>query len=622
MAVEVGHAYLTVMPTLKGAAASISAQLSKVSLDSVGAKLGDQLADGIDGAEAAAEARRAGKRAGDAYEDGLEDGLDGAEGVFSSKMAAVSGAVGGLVSSLAQSALDSVAALGGEMVAASDSANKFANTLSFAGMDTASIDRLTASTQAYADATVYDLGDIRNVTAQLASNGVKDFDRLAEAAGNLNAVAGGNADTFSSVGMVMTQTAGAGKLTTENWNQMADAIPGASGALQDAMRAAGAFEGNFRDAMANGEVSADEFFAAVQKLGMEDVAREAATSTETFEGALGNLQASIVGVGSQVLDEVKPLATDAMSVVADAVSGIPEKLEALAPVAELAGDAVAFLSEHMNVILPVLGAVAGGFVAFKAAIAITGAITAVQTALAAMPSVLALVKTGVQLLNAAFRANPFAVVATVIGVVVGALVTLWSTNEGFRNAVVGVWNAVKGTVKASIESVKGAISGARGVIDSLGARFRAVKSTIASAINGAKSAVTSAIAKIKSAFNVRLKFPDIKMPHFNIYGGKMPWGLGGAGSPPKIDIEWYARGGIVDGASLIGVGEAGPEAVVPLTAPALLPFAQAVASQIDGGAGSSTVYNMTVNGLAFNDNDAIREAFIALLREFMRKGAM
>ncbi|WP_410954914.1 tape measure protein, partial [Pseudomonas aeruginosa] len=78
------------------------------------------------------------------------------------------------------------------------------------------------------------LDDIQSITAQLASNGVKGYDKLAEAAGNLNAVAGGNAQTFKTVGLVMTQTAGAGKLTTENWNQLSDAIPGASGKLQEA----------------------------------------------------------------------------------------------------------------------------------------------------------------------------------------------------------------------------------------------------------------------------------------------------------------------------------------------------------------------------------------------------
>ena len=75
---------------------------------------------------------------------------------------------------------------------------------------------------------MYGLSDIRNITAQLASNGVPNYEKLAEAAGNLNAVAGGTADTYKSVGMVLTQTAGQGKLTTENWNQLSDAIPGAS----------------------------------------------------------------------------------------------------------------------------------------------------------------------------------------------------------------------------------------------------------------------------------------------------------------------------------------------------------------------------------------------------------
>ena len=216
--------------------------------------------------------------------------------------------------------------LTGEMVAASDGAQKFASTLSFAGIDTSTIDQLTASTQAYADQTVYDLNDIRNVTAQLAANGVDNYAQLAEAAGNLNAVAGGNASTFQSVGQVMTQTAGSGKLLTENWNQLTDAIPGASGALQDAMREAGAFEGNFREAMENGEISADEFFAAVQKLGMQDVAKEAATSTSTIEGAMGNLQASVVGLGSQVISSVTPMLTGAMTEISGFISDIPAKL--------------------------------------------------------------------------------------------------------------------------------------------------------------------------------------------------------------------------------------------------------------------------------------------------------
>lgn len=264
----------------------------------------------------------AGKGAGKSYADGFRSAL-------LSGSSAIAGVFGGIASSLASTAIHAISSLTGAMVEASDSADKFANTLSFSGIDTSTIDALTKSTQEYADQTVYDLADIRNVTAQLAANGVDNYAQLAEAAGNLNAVAGGNASTFQSVGQVMTQTAGAGKLMTENWNQLTDAIPGASGALQDAMRDAGAFEGDFRKAMENGEISADEFFAAVQKLGLTDVAQEAATSTATIEGAMGNLEASVVGLGSQVLTSLKPMITGAINELTAFISGIPAMLAPL-----------------------------------------------------------------------------------------------------------------------------------------------------------------------------------------------------------------------------------------------------------------------------------------------------
>lgn len=238
------------------------------------------------------------------------------------KFGVVAGAVGGLVSSGIGMAVDAISDLTGDIIEASDSADKFKSTLNFAGLDTGTIDALTASTQTYADQTVYSISDIRNVTAQLAANGVQGFDKLAEAAGNLNAVAGGNAETFSSVGMVLTQTAGAGKLTTENWNQLADAIPGASGKLQEAMLKNGAYTGNFRDAMEKGEISADEFNQAIMDLGMTDAAKEAATSTSTIEGAMGNLEASVVGVGTTILDQFKGPLTSGISMLAQGISGL------------------------------------------------------------------------------------------------------------------------------------------------------------------------------------------------------------------------------------------------------------------------------------------------------------
>lgn len=295
---NVGTAVVAVVPSMDGFASSINKSVSGINLGKSGKKVGKSLTEGIGST--------------------LKSGSSALAGIF-----------GGVAATLTSEVMGAISGLTGEMVEASDSAQKFASTLSFAGIDSSTIDALTKSTQRYADETVYELSDIRNVTAQLAANGVDNYAQLAEAAGNLNAVAGGNADTFRSVSMVMSQTAGQGKLVTENWNQLTDAIPGASGALQDAMREAGAFEGNFRDAMANGEVSAEEFFAAVQKLGMQDVAVQAATSTSTIEGALGNLQASVVGLGSQVITALNPLITGAMGQLTTFISGIPAALEPL-----------------------------------------------------------------------------------------------------------------------------------------------------------------------------------------------------------------------------------------------------------------------------------------------------
>lgn len=200
---------------------------------------------------------------------------------------------------------------------ASDSTQKFKSTLNFADIDTNTIAKLVDQTQDYADRTVYDLGDIRSATAQLASNGVKDYANLVEAAGNLNAVAGGNADTFKSVTMVLTQTAGAGKLTTENWNQMRDAIPGASGKIQDALKKNKAFTGNFSDALEKGQVSAEEFNKALMDLGMTDIAKKAAADSSTFEGAMGNWEAAVEKFGSTFLDTMKSQLTGAINFASD-----------------------------------------------------------------------------------------------------------------------------------------------------------------------------------------------------------------------------------------------------------------------------------------------------------------
>ena len=236
MAIEIATAFVQIVPSMKGVGKAIESAFGSAS-ETAG--------------------NTAGIKAGNGFAGG-----------FGAKL----GVITGIAQSVAGKASEAFMGLSGEITSASDSAQKFASTLNFAGVSEQQIKRLPASPQDYADKTVYDLNDIRNTTAQLAANGVPNYDKLAEAAGNLNAVAGGSADTFKSVAMVLTQTAGQGKLTTENWNQLSDAIPGASGKIQQALKEAGAYTGNFRDAMADGQITAQEFNDAIMSLGFTDAA--------------------------------------------------------------------------------------------------------------------------------------------------------------------------------------------------------------------------------------------------------------------------------------------------------------------------------------------------------------
>lgn len=481
------------------------------------------------------------------------------------KFAAIAGAMGGLVSTGVSMAVDAISDLSGDIIEASDSAQKFASTLSFAGLDTSTIDQLTASTQKYADQTVYNLSDIRNTTAQLAANGVDGYADLAEAAGNLNAVAGGNADTFRSVGMVLTQTAGAGKLTTENWNQLSDAIPGASGKLQEAMKKNGAYTGDFRDAMAKGEISAEEFNQAIMDLGMTDAAKEAATSTSTIEGAMGNLEASVVNVGVQILDSFKGPLTEGMSSLAEGIGSLPNLFKgfvssagpalsqmgkvfksSFAPVGQLVTTQLVpalqpFMQACQNLgsaIMPVLNA------AFQAFTPVLGSLVAKLTEVGAtimttitpvINNMAALFQAVLPMIQALFQSwagtlqgiidavFPYiqTVVSTVMNVINAIITTVMAAVQGnwdgvwagIGNVITTVWNGIKAVVSASVNAMFGIISNVSGNITTVwSGLWNAVKGLVGSAWNGITSAVSNGVnnvmntvkgigGKIKGAFN-------------------------------------------------------------------------------------------------------------------------
>lgn len=478
------------------------------------------------------------------------------------KAAAFGSAIGGLAVKGVTALWDTVKGFAGDVVNMSDSTDKFMNTMSFAGIDTANVEKASKAARDYADRTVYDLSTIQNTTAQLAANGIKDYTGLTEAAGNLNAVAGGNADTFGSVAMVLTQTAGAGKLTTENWNQLADAIPGASGKLQEAMLKNGAYTGNFRDAMADGQITADEFNQALMDLGMTDVAKQAATSTSTIEGAMGNLEAAVTGGLTDAFNLFKPAVTGGINAAATAVTNLAQTgtqglqtffaqvkdtgaftalqtaaqsvggglqslwdgimnvvnamtggqpagvafgnmLNAVATAAQTVGGwlktAGNWISQNLDLVTPLVAAV-GGAVAV-----VTAVTTAMQLAAAAQA-----------LLNAVMAANPIMLVITLIAALVAGLTyfftctntgkAVWSSFTGFLGSCVqGIIGFFSGLGSTIVNIFNSAANGARNAWNGVVGWFRGLPGSIVGFFGNAGSILYNAGASIISGFLNGLK---------------------------------------------------------------------------------------------------------------------
>lgn len=122
-------------------------------------------------------------------------------------------------------------------------------------------------------------------------------------------------------------------------------------------------------------------------------------------------------------------------------------------------------------------------------------------------------------------------------------------------------------IEYATSMIKGFISAI--VPESVKQKMEKVKSAITHPIEAARDGVKAAIEKIKSFFNITLKFKGIKLPHITV-----SWKKSGAlakiaskmGLPgiPDFGVSWYKTGGIFSDPSVIGVGEAGSEAVVPL----------------------------------------------------------
>jgi len=92
----------------------------------------------------------------------------------------------------------------------------------------------------------------------------------------------------------------------------------------------------------------------------------------------------------------------------------------------------------------------------------------------------------------------------------------------------------------------------------------------------ARETVSGWIEKIKGLFDFKLQLPEITIPKLPRLPQPKISGSFSLNPPSVPSLEWHANGGFFDKASIIGIGEKGREAAVPLVGRRMDPFADAV----------------------------------------------
>lgn len=224
-------------------------------------------------------------------------------------------------------------------------------------------------------------------------------------------------------------------------------------------------------------------------------------------------------------------------------------------------------------------------------------------------------------------------VQTVLGVIVGLFTGDWDmAREGVERALNGMLGIVNGLMNAIVAVVTGAgnavvslftgaWNGAMGIVQSV---LGKAVSFIGDKMGLAKRTVSGALDAIAEFFRgLKIQWPHIPLPHFTIKGkfSIVP------PSMPKIGVSWYAKGGVFNGPSVIGVGEDGPEGVVPFNKRGAAPLAEGIAEQLEklgGGNGGDTHVTINVYATVREEADIrklSREIAKEIRRTQLREGA-
>lgn len=376
----------------------------------------------------------------------------------------------------------------------------------------------------------------------------------------------------------------------------------------------------------NGNFNIDKWTQALKtnQGALEDTTSNATTMQDAWSQATNSVSIALGGTLAPVISDVVIAVSDVITKVAQVVQQSPILQALLMGVATALGILAGALA-----ITSLISAVQKAFAMLNTTMLknpIFLVVTAIAALVAGLVYAYNHCETFRAIVDKAFTVIKTVVVTvintikTVITTVFNTIKTIFSTTWNTAKTIVtSVWNGIKGAVTTAVNAVKNTVSSVFNAIKSVAQSvwnaiknaivspvqsakstvasvFNGIKSTVSSVVNGIKSTVSSAFNAIKNAMTHPIEtakstisgivnkikgifplhigkiFSGLSLPHISVSAGKAPFGIGGKGSLPHFSVNWHAEGVVFDAPTLFptlngwhGVGEAGPEAVSPIS---------------------------------------------------------
>lgn len=340
----------------------------------------------------------------------------------------------------------------------------------------------------------------------------------------------------------------AGKKNTEEYKKLKKEVKSSSKELELLTQANDSTIGGFATMFGSVE-GLNSVLMLTSEQGMQkynEVMSEMGNNTTALQEAYDKMNETSGMQMQKAMNDIKnagiEIGDNLLPIISELVSGIRDIVKKFSELDEAQQDniiKIAALIAAIGPLLVVFGSVFGGISKI-----IGGSKDLIGLLVKGGPKVVDVFKTvevGAKALWGILAAHPIGAIITVIGILISAFIAAYNKCEWFRNGVDKFFGEAADLFK------------------SLGKKFKETGEEIVGFFKGFGKAIGDFFS---------FKWLDIRLPHLKLTGdfSLVPPKV------PKLSVKWYAKGGILNkptlfgqnGSELMGGGEAGPEAVLPI----------------------------------------------------------